>query len=157
MSNNIEFIREVFIEASPETVFSYLTEQEKAAQWFGEIVDIEGKTGGRFHVSTQSGIHATGEFTKVIPFKEVAFTWGGMHGMPDGQSTVEIILHDEDGGTRLSLRHYDIPLQEAADDFINGWTKKAFPLLKLISEGGSPQDRCFSDVNACQGSEQDAA
>ena len=153
MNEGIEVTCGVFIEAAPETVFSYLTEQEKAEQWFGEIVDIEGRPGGRFHVSTNSGIQANGEFTEVIPFEKVVFTWGGMHGMEDGESTVEILLHAENGGTRLSLRHYNVEKQEAADDFKDGWSNKAFPLLKLVSEGGTTEKRCFSDVNACDSGE----
>ena len=151
MSDKIELTSEVFIKASPETVFSYLTEQDKAEQWFGEIVDINGTPGGRFHVSTNSGIHATGEFTEVIPHEKVVFTWGGMHGMADGESTVEILLTPENGSTQLSLRHYNITLNEAAGDFKDGWKNNAFPLLKLVAEGGTTDKRCFSDVNACAG------
>ena len=153
MSEKIELNCEVHIEASPETVFSYLVEQEKAEQWFGEIVDIEGHPGGRFHVSTASGIHATGEFTEVVPHEKVVFTWGGMHGMENGESTVEILLEPKNGGTHLSLKHFDVTLREAADDFKDGWSKNAFPLLKLVSEGGTTDKRCFSDANACASKE----
>ena len=157
MSKNIEFTCEEFIEASPETVFSYLTQQEKAAQWFGEIVEMEGKPGGRCYVSASSDMHTSGEFVEVVPHEKVVFTWGGMQGIPEGATTVEIILKAEDNGTRLSLRHYNIPTQEAADGFGHGWPNHALPLLKLVAEGGTTEERCFRAASDCDKAEDAAA
>ncbi len=155
MSENLEIICGVFIEATPETVFSFLTQQEKAAQWFGDIVDIEGKPDGQFYVSAESGaMYFAGKYTEIEPYEKIVFTWGGMFDLEDGQTTVEILLHEEKGGTRLSLRHYNIPTQEPADNFRNGWLEDAFPLLKLVSEGGVTDKRCCSDYNECCDSEQ---
>jgi len=143
MKDTIEIKREVFIEASPETVFAFLTEQEKAAQWFGEIVDIEGKPGGKFYIAAKAGFAAAGEYVEVVPHGKVVFTWGGMHGIPEGGTTVEITLKAENNGTQLTLRHYNIPTQEDADSFSEGWPTHAFPLLKIVAEGGTTDDRCF--------------
>ena len=157
MSEMIEFTCGVFIEASPETVFSYLTEQDKAALWYGEIVEIDGRPGGRFHVAASSGVHATGEFTEVVPHEKVVFTWGGMDDIAEGNTSVEIILKAENGGTQLTLRHYDIPTQSAADSFKQGWPEHAFPLLKLVAEGGTTEERCFRAGTDCDKAEGQAA
>ena len=137
----------------PETVFAFLTEQEKAAQWFGQITEIEGRAGGKFHVSAESGMHATGEFKEVIPYEKVVFTWGGMHDLPEGSTTVEITLNPKGNGTQLTLRHYNIPAQESADDFKQGWSEHAFPLLKLVAEGGATEERCFRSGSDCDSKE----
>ncbi len=159
MSNTIELSCEIFIDASPETVFSFLTEQDKAAQWFGEIVDIEGKPGGKFYIAAEAGFAAVGEYTEIIPHEKVVFTWGGMHDIPEGGTTVEITLKAENGGTRLTLRHYNIPTQEAADSFGHGWPNHAFPVLKIVAEGGTTDDRCFRarDNTDCGKEDEEAA
>ncbi len=149
MSNMIEFKCGIFIEASPETVFSYLTEQEKAAQWFGEIVDIQGVAGGKFFVASKDGNECSGDYLEVTPYEKVVFTWGNVAGLEHGESTVEILLKAENGGTQLSLRHYNIPTQEAADSFGHGWPNFALPLLKLVSEGGITDQRCYRSGHQC--------
>ena len=156
MTDTVEVTCDVFIEAKPETVFAFLTEQEKAVQWFGQITEIDGREGGRFHVAAESGVHATGEFKEVIPYEKVVFTWGGMHGIPEGDTTVEVILSPKENGTQLTLRHYNISVKESADDFKQGWVQHAFPLLKLVSEGGSTEERCFRSGSDCDSKESAA-
>ena len=41
MSETYELTREIVIDASPETVFSFLTEEAKMKQWFGEVVESD--------------------------------------------------------------------------------------------------------------------
>lgn len=155
---NIEIKHEVFIKASPETIYSYLTEQEKAAQWFGVITEIDGRPGGIFKVGANADLTVVGKFVETIPNKKVVFTWGGVAGVAPGASTVEITLHAENGGTQLRLRHYNIPTQEAADGFSYGWPERAFPILKLVAEGGVTEERCFQSGTGCHpGAEEDAA
>lgn len=156
MTNKVEVTCDVFIEAKPETVFAFLTEQEKAAQWFGQITEIDGKPGGRFHVAAESGVYSTGEFKEVVPHEKVVFTWGGMHGIPEGGTTVEIILKPQESGTHLTLRHYNIDEQHSADDFKQGWSEHAFPLLKLVAEGGTTEERCFRSGTDCDSKENAA-
>ncbi|CAM2069395.1 SRPBCC domain-containing protein [Sulfidibacter corallicola] len=141
-----EITREIFIEASPETVYPYLTEQDKASQWFGTITEMEGRPGGRFRVGAHEDLMVTGEFVETVPNRKVVFTWGGIEGLAGGESTVEITLRATDGGTHLTLRHYDLPNEKAAENFGQGWVVHAFPLLKLVAEGGSTEERCFRRV-----------
>ena len=113
----IEITREIYIDASPQIVYSYLTEQDKVAQWFGVITEIDGRPGGIFKVGANDEMMVIGEFIETIPNEKVVFTWGGIDGLAPSESTVEITLHEEDSGTQLSLRHYNIPTQKAADGF----------------------------------------
>lgn len=144
-----EITREVVIQAKPETIFPYLTEESKMKEWFGEIVEADARPGGIFHVGTDDGMHCRGEYVEILPFEKVVFTWGGLHDMEPGESTVEVTLKEEGGATRLTLRHYNVRQPEAADGFADGWETKAFPLLKAVSEGQKPETRCFQSGSDC--------
>ena len=85
-----------------------------------------------------------GEYLEAVPYEKVIFTWGGVHGLEAGATTVEITLKEQDNGTHLSLRHYNVATQEMADSFGHGWPNRAFPLLKLVAEGGTTDDRCIT-------------
>ena len=139
----IEITRDIYIEASPQTVYSYLTQEEKVAKWFGVITEIDGRPGGIFKVGANDQMMVVGEFVETIPNEKIVFTWGGIDGLAPGESTVEITLHKKNNGTQLPLRHYNISSQKAADGFGYGWINHAFPLLKLVAEGGTTEERCF--------------
>jgi uncharacterized protein YndB with AHSA1/START domain len=149
MSENYELTREIIIDASPDTVFSFLTEQEKMKEWFAEIVEADPKPGGVFHISTFDGIHCRGEFVDIVPNEKVVFTWGGVENLAPGESTVEISLKLKGQSTHLTLRHYNIRLKPSADSFGQGWKEHALPLLKDVAEGRKPDGVCFESGNDC--------
>ena len=149
MTQSYEVVREIVIQAKPETIFPYLTNEAKMKEWFGEIVEADARPGGIFHVGTNDGLHCRGEYVEILPNEKVVFTWGGLHEMEPGESTVEVTLHSEGSATRLTLRHYNLHQREAADGFAEGWETKAFPLLKAVSEGQNPEGRCFHSGSEC--------
>ncbi|GJL80055.1 MAG: transcriptional regulator [Nitrospinaceae bacterium] len=150
MTETYELTRKVIIDASPETVFSYLTDESKMKEWFGEIVEADAKPGGIFHVGKRVGDQCHGKYVEVVPNEKVVFTWGGIIGLEPGESTVEIKLQSQGASTHLTLRHYNIRLKPAADGFGEGWTEHAFPLLKAVCEGGKPDGLCFESGHECK-------
>ena len=102
---NIE--REIFIAASPETVFRYFVERAFMARWFGEQHTLDPRTGGIFCVEVSASDFVRGTFTEVTLHRRIAFTsgWEGRDDLPPGRSLVEIELVPKDGGTLLPLRH----------------------------------------------------
>ena len=84
MTESHEITREVMIEAQPQTIFPYLTDEAKMKEWFGEIVEADARPGGTFHVGTLDGMHCRGEYVEISPHDKVVFTWGGLHGMEPG-------------------------------------------------------------------------
>jgi uncharacterized protein YndB with AHSA1/START domain len=108
-------VREVFIAAPPETVFKFLTDAQLMAHWLGSFQQLDPQPGGVFQVEVSPSNVARGEYTEVVPFRRVAFTWGWNSLRPDiaalrpGTSLVEIDLEPQDGGTRLRLRHSGLP------------------------------------------------
>ena len=107
--------REVFIAAPPETVFKFLTDAQLMAHWLGSFQQLDPRPGGVFQVEVSPGNVARGEYTEIVPFRRVAFTWGWSSPRPDlaalrpGTSLVEIELEPHDHGTRLRLRHSGLP------------------------------------------------
>ncbi len=151
MTDSYEVIREITIQAQPETVFSYLTEQDKMLQWFGEVVEADAKPGGVFRVSNHAGsLDCRGKYLEAIPHSKVVFTWGGVEDLAPGDSTVEITLRSEGDGTHLTLRHYNIRLKPAADSFGQGWREHALPLLQDICEGRTPDGLCMDSNYRCR-------
>jgi uncharacterized protein YndB with AHSA1/START domain len=107
--------REVFIAAPAETVFKFLTDAQLMTHWLGFFPQLDPHPGGVFQVEVSPGNIARGEFTEVVPFRRVAFTWGwksprsDLAALPPGTSLVEIELEPCDGGTHLRLRHSRLP------------------------------------------------
>ena len=105
---------ERWIDARPETVFSYFTDPERFLAWQGPDASIDPHPGGSFRVGT--GGHAgviRGNFLDVRAARRLVFTWGweGLIGVDQdlakllaGPSLVEISLEPKRGGTLLRLR-----------------------------------------------------
>jgi uncharacterized protein YndB with AHSA1/START domain len=107
--------REVFIDAPPKTVFEFLVDAQLMARWIGSFQQIDPQPGGIFQVEVSPGNIARGQYTEVVPFRRVAFTWGWSSQDPElaalrpGTSLVEIELEPKDGGTLLRLHHSRLP------------------------------------------------
>jgi len=107
--------REIFITASPETVFGFLVDPALMAEWFGFSHRLEAHRDGIFRVECSKGNFACGTYTEVLPYRRVAFTWGWegpdqtLATLKPGTSLVEIELEPRNGGTLLSFRHSRLP------------------------------------------------
>jgi uncharacterized protein YndB with AHSA1/START domain len=107
--------RQIFIAASPETVFGFLVDPGLMSHWLGMFHSLEPRPGGLFHVEVSRGNVARGIYTEVTPPRRVSFTWGwdsddpSLALTPPGTSLVEIELEPKDGGTLVRLRHSRLP------------------------------------------------
>jgi len=104
--------REIFVEASPETVFEFLVEPWLMAQWIGLAHTLEPWAGGTFRVEVSRGYVARGVYREVVRPRRVVFTWGweeaadaALRDLRPGTSLVEIDLEPRGGGTHVRLRH----------------------------------------------------
>lgn len=128
-----EIVMEQRIEASPSTVYRYLTEAERWALWQGESANLEARRGGLFSLVMANGMNARGQFTELVPGERVSFTWGWIDrpGIPPGSTLVTIELIPEDEGTRLVLTHSDLPVDEVSEHRA-GW-EHHLPVLAEVA------------------------
>jgi uncharacterized protein YndB with AHSA1/START domain len=119
MNRVIKIEREIFIAASPETVFRFFVDPAFMARWFGEQHTLDPRPGGIFRVEVSAGNIVHGTYTEVMPHRRIAFTWGweGRGDLPPGRSLVEIELVPKESGTLLRLRHSGLPKKTAEAPF----------------------------------------
>ena len=134
-----ELVREIVIDASPETIWPFLTEPDRHVEWLGTEVEIDPRPGGVYRVLVGGQHPSAGEYLEVVPQEKVVFTFGWDqegHPIPPGSTTVEITLHAEGDKTRVRLVHRGLP-DDAIDDHIHGWDHY-LSRLATAAIGGDP-------------------
>ena len=129
----------VHIAAQPETVFPYFTDPSRYTQWMGTQATLDPVPGGAYRVSMRDGVEVSGAFVEVDPPHRLVFTWGWSHdhAVAPGSTRVVVTLEPEDGGTRVVLRHYDLPDDEQRDHHRKGW-QMYLERLCLVMLGSDP-------------------
>ena len=134
-----ELVREIVIDATPETIWPFLTETERHLEWVGTVGELDARPGGVYRVLVAGQHHAVGEFVEVVPFEKVVYTFGWDekdHPIPAGSTQVEISLHPEGEKTRVRLTHSGLPA-DATDDHGDGWAHY-LERLAIAVPGGDP-------------------
>ncbi len=134
-----ELIREVVIDARPETIFPFLVDPEKHRAWLGPAVDLDPQPGGLYRVEVGGRHPSEGRFVEVVPNERVVFTFGWAepgHPIPPGSTTVTISLTPEGEKTRVQLVHSGLPA-DAVSDHTGGWDHY-LNRLAIASSGGDP-------------------
>lgn len=134
--------RELTIDASPETVWEFLVDPEKATRWMGLNASLEARPGGLYRVEVIPGNIARGEFVELDPPHRLVHTWGWEPGgmsksVAPGSSTIEIELVPAGDGTTLRFTHRDLPSEEAVQSHAHGWDHY-FERLAIAAGGGDP-------------------
>jgi uncharacterized protein YndB with AHSA1/START domain len=134
--------RELAIDASPETVWEFLVDPEKATRWMGQNATLDARPGGLYRVEVIPGNTAAGEFVELDPPRRLVYTWGWEPGgidkaVPPGTSTIEIELVPSGEGTTLRFTHRDLPSEEAVQSHAHGWDHY-FGRLVIAASGGDP-------------------
>jgi uncharacterized protein YndB with AHSA1/START domain len=129
----------VYIAAEPETVFPYFTDPGRYVQWMGRDATLHPVPGGAYRIVMQEGVEAGGEFLEIDPPRRLVFTWGWTHdpAVPPGTTRVVVTLEAEEGGTRVVLRHHDLPDDGQREHHRKGW-EQYFGRLDIRVRGGDP-------------------
>ncbi len=111
----------VFIEATPEEVFTHFTEPEALASWMGDRAVLEPRPGGMFVVFFEERT-VEGRYLELDPPRRLVISWGraGSAEFPPGSSRLEVTLRAEGGGTWVEVVHSGLPEQEAGRHAL-GW------------------------------------
>jgi uncharacterized protein YndB with AHSA1/START domain len=134
-----ELVREIMIDATPETIWPYLTQADRHIEWDGTEAELDARPGGIYRVLVAGQYQAAGEFVEVVPMQKVVYTFGWeQEGNPiaPGSSRVEITLAAEGNKTRLRLVHSGLPA-DAVSDHTHGWDHY-LERLALRATGGDP-------------------
>ncbi len=97
-----ELVREIMIDATPETIWPFLVDPGKHIEWDGTVAELDPRPGGVYRVLVQGQHQSAGEYVEVVPMEKVVYTFGWEqegHPIPPGSTRVEITLHprrDED-------------------------------------------------------------
>lgn len=123
------------IEAEPSVVFDYLVTNEGMTAWMGRHASLDPRPGGEFVVGI-AGQSVVGEYLEVDRPSRVVVSWGmaGSTDLPPGTSTVAFTLTATATGTRVDLRHSDLP-DVMVDGHDDGWGH-FLPRLRTAASGG---------------------
>ena len=137
-----ELVREIVIDATPETIWPFLTETDKHLEWLGTVAEIDPRPGGTYRVLVGGAHQSAGEYLEVVPREKVVFTFGWDekgHPIPPASTTVEISLHPEGDKTRVRLVHRGLPA-DAVDDHTGGWDRYLDRLATVATGGDAGPD-----------------
>lgn len=134
-----DLVREILIDATPETIWPFLTQPGEIVRWHGTVAELDPRPGGVYRVLVGGQSQSTGQYVEVVPYQKVVFTFGWDqegHPIPAGSTTVEISLHPEGDKTRVRLVHYGLP-EDAMTDHGRGW-EHYLGRLAIAVVGGDP-------------------
>lgn len=134
-----ELVREIVIDATPETIWPFLTDPDKHIEWSGTKAELDPRPGGIYRVLIAGEHQSVGEYVDVVPMEKLVFTFGWdqpNHPIPPGSTTIEITLQPEGTKTRVRLTHRGLP-DNAVDDHGKGWAHYLGRLADRAA-GGDP-------------------
>jgi uncharacterized protein YndB with AHSA1/START domain len=136
-TESIAIERELVIAASPETVWQFLVDPDKAGTWMGKQSWSEPRVGGAYRVEVIPGHIASGEYLEVDAPRRLVHTWGweGENPVQPGSTTIEYELTAEGEGTRLRFVHSGLPTEESKASHTKGWDHY-FERLAIAAAGG---------------------
>ena len=141
-------VREIRIEATPETIFPFFTDPEKMLRWKGISADLDPRPGGLYLCNVNGNDVARGEYVSIEPPRRIVFTWGWEgdgHPVPPGSSTVEVTLTPEGGGTLVRLTHSDLP-EPTQGQHAEGWEHYLARLAVAAAGGDAGRDPWVQEV-----------
>ena len=66
-----ELVREIMIDATPDTIWPFLTDPAKHVEWLGTSADIDPRPGGVYRVLVGGQNPSSGEYVEVVPMAKV--------------------------------------------------------------------------------------
>jgi uncharacterized protein YndB with AHSA1/START domain len=133
--------REIAIAASPETIWEFLVDPEKATRWMGQSASFDPRPGGEYRVKVIPGNVASGEFVELDPPHRLVWTWGweqeSASPVSSGSTTIEVELVPDGEGTLLRFTHSGLPDADAAQRHAHGWDHY-LARLRIVARGDDP-------------------
>ncbi|RYE51602.1 MAG: hypothetical protein EOP18_11965, partial [Rhizobiaceae bacterium] len=111
----------ILIHARQEDVFRYFTEPDAIVAWMGDEASVDPRPGGAFILRFHDKV-VEGRYVEVDFPRRLIIGWGrrGSATFPPHASRLEVVLESEDLGTRVTIIHHGLPLDEQARH-AQGW------------------------------------
>ena len=121
------FTVSTILPATPEQVFKAWLSSGGHAAMTGSPAKVEPRVGGAF---TAWDGYIFGKTLEVKPYSRILQAWRTTEFPEDSQdSKLEILLEPAHGGTKITLKHTDIP-EGQADGYKTGWEDFYFKPMK---------------------------
>jgi uncharacterized protein YndB with AHSA1/START domain len=146
--------RDLVIRAPRELVFTYFTDAERWARWWGKGSTIEGRVGGALAIVYPDGSRASGQVLELDAPARVVFSYGYEgEGKPiaPGASRVTVTLTEDPLGTRLDFLH-EVADAATRDLHVQGWRYHLAVFATVVGQdlhgdGSGPIERWFTAWN----------
>ena len=115
---------------SVESVWAYLTENEKLAKWFSELSVDDLREGGSIKFDMQNGTFEEMKITALETYSELEYTWG--------EDLVRFELYPEAEGCLLVLKEYITKLTSHTPRDLAGWHVCLDVIAALLDEREIP-------------------
>jgi uncharacterized protein YndB with AHSA1/START domain len=134
--------KEIFIKASPESVFQALTEKEYLECWFVQNAEVDLRLGGAIKFEWGAGVFNVGKILALDPPHRVSYSW---EAQTPSATMVTFELTAEDNGTRLHVTNSGFCEGEDWDSYYdlrnNGWNIHLKNLIAWLETGISEPHR----------------
>jgi len=122
--------------APASEVYRYFTNPTLLREWFSDVASTRITEGGRVFLGWDHGYGVVGNFTTLVPGKQVSSTWIGS--MDPGASAVSVMLEPAAKGTRVTITH-SWPRGEGWEQFRRGmqrtWERSLENLASVMETG----------------------
>ncbi len=122
-----EFTLSTLLPAAPEAIFRAWLPTEGHSAMTGSPAKVEPRVGGTF---TAWDGYITGKTLELKPYTRIVQVWRTTEfpeGSPD--SRIELVLEEAPGGTKLTLKHSNIP-DGQAEAYEGGWEESYFQPMR---------------------------
>lgn len=134
-TQNLKF--EQLVKASPTQVFYAFTNATALREWLCDTATVVPQPGGRVYMAWNGGYYTCGEYTKLEPGKEIAFTWYGRN--EPGPTQVSLSLSEKESGTLVELTHHGVGTQgewsQTIQQIQDGWRDGLDNLASVLESG----------------------
>ncbi|SPE23966.1 conserved hypothetical protein [Candidatus Sulfotelmatomonas gaucii] len=122
----IKFTVSTTIPAAPKAVYDAWLSSKGHAAMTGSAAKVTAREGGKF--SAWDG-YITGRNLKLVPARRIVQAWRTTEfASGDEDSQIDVLLENAPGGTKLTLRHTNIP--KGQSDYKSGWKECYFEPMK---------------------------
>lgn len=148
------------IDAPRELVFKAWTQPEHIARWWGPRgfttihCEMDIRVGGAYRfgmVSPRGTKHwKRGVYREIVEPERIVFTFAWENPAPDAphdELLTTVTFHEEDGGTRLTLRQTPFATAQQRDSHRGGWTSTLERFAEYLATQGNESNAASSRVS----------